>query len=287
MSDIRRGFHRGFVNPTRVATAVCCVALLVLAGCSALPGTDAADGEPYTEAGEPLNATALQSDHRSNVRAAGSFTVVAESSSAVGTSSSEGRTVAAVDLEDDRVRQDANYRTTVAGGTERTAASNTTIYRANGTIYARTIDTQGNRSTTQYQVIDAAETPANLSARFAGLQAWMNVVRGANWTQQGTERRDGTTVTRYTANGSDDFDTAALDDRASTGAQSPEVAGFNATLLVTSDGTIRLLTYDVALEARGQRVAAENRVTVESIGETSVREPGWLDEARNASGADA
>lgn len=272
---------------TRAVTALCCIALLVLAGCSALPGTDAGDGgEPYTEAGEPLNATELQADHRSNVRDAGSFTVVAESSSAVGNSSSEGRTVAAVDLESDRIRQDANYETTVgSGNAQRTTGSNTTVYQSNETIYVRTTTTQGNESSTQYQVVDAERSPANLSARFAGLEEYTSVIRGANWTQRGTERHDGTTVTRYTANGSEDFDASTLGN--GNGAEAPNVTAFNATLLVTADGTIRLLTYDVALESRGQRVTAENHVTVESIGETSVSEPDWLDEARNASSADA
>ena len=272
---------------TRAVTALCCIALLVLAGCSALPGTGAGDGgEPYTAAGEPLNVTELQADHRSNVRDASSFTVVAESSSGVGNSSSEGRTVAAVDLESDRIRQDADYETAVdSGDSQRIAGSNTTVYQSNGTIYVRTITTQGNESSTQYQVVDAERSPANLSARFAGLEEHASVLRGANWTQRGTERHDGTTVTRYTANGSEDFDPDALEN--GNGAEAPNVTAFDATLLVTADGTIRLLTYDVALEARGQRVTAENRVTVESIGETSVSEPDWLDEARNASGADA
>jgi hypothetical protein len=274
------------MRSVRSVAVLSCIALLLLAGCSALPETGGAD--PYTEAGEPLNATALQEDHRSNVRAADSFTVVTESASTSGNASTESRTVAAVDLDADRVRQDASYERGIAAqGTERTSVSNTTVYQSEETIYVRTVNSVGNRSTTEYQTLNrsrregrSADGGSNLSAQFAGLDRQINVVRGANWTQRGTETNDGTTVTRYTANGSDAFDPERLGGSGGT----PDVTAFNATLLVTSDGTIRSLTYDIEVEMGDRRVAVDSRVTVESIGETSVEEPGWLGEARNASG---
>lgn len=275
------------MRSVRSVAVLSCIALLLLAGCSALPETGGG-ADPYTEAGEPLNATALQEDHRSNVRTAGSFTVVTESASTSGNASAESRIVAAVDLDADRVRQDASYeRGVTARGAERTSVSNITVYQSEETIYVRTVNSVGNRSTTEYQTLNRSRREArlsgggsNLSAQFAGLDQQINVVRGVNWTQRGTETNGGTTVTRYTANGSDAFDPERLGGSGGT----LDVTAFNATLLVTSDGTIRSLTYDIEVGMGDRRVAVDSRVAVEAIGETSVEEPGWLGEARNASG---
>jgi hypothetical protein len=258
----------------------CTVLLLLLAGCAGVPGFGGG-GEAYTGPDEPLNTTALQADHAESLRGAGSFTVSLNGSSQLGNDSSTQRTTARVDLERNRTLQ----RSDLAGNVQGEATGgNSTVYVENETVYVRLAFRSGNETRTQYRVVNGSQQPTQASPaeQFLTLDQFFTIADGANWTQQGTERFQGTTVTRYVANGTGSFNESAL---ATGGAPAPNVSAFDATMLVTADGTVRKLTYTIEASVRGQAVTVGNEVLVSDVGSTTVETPGWLDEARNASDA--
>ncbi len=263
----------------RPATALCCIALVLLAGCSGVPGFGGGSGDAYTAPGEPLNASALQADHTENLREAGSFTVTINGSSAFGNDSTEQGTVVRADLENNRTLQQADIAQSMGG---QATGGTQTLYVEDGTAYVRLAFGSDNGTQTQYQVVNLSgqASQQSPSRQFLTLNQYVSIIDGGNWTQQGTESFEGTTVTRYTVNGTDAFDASSL---AAAGAPAPNVTDFEATMLVTADGTIRKLAFTFEAVAQGQPITVTNDLVVSDVGSTTVEQPGWLDEARNAS----
>ncbi|WP_254536323.1 DUF7537 family lipoprotein [Halomarina litorea] len=260
----------------RQTATLCCIALVLLAGCSGVPGFGGG-GEAYTAADEPLNTSTLQEDHTENLRDAGSFTVTLNGSSAVGNDTSSQQTVIRADLEANRTYQRSQVDQSLRGQSSGVVSE---LYLDNGSGYARFVLGSGNQSQAQYQTVDLSQLPPGSSApseRFLTLDQSFAITEGANWTQQGTESFRGTTVTRYTIEG--DYNESAL-----TGGTAANVSDFEATLLVTADGTVRSFGFNATVEQQGRTVNASNTIVVSDIGSTSVEEPDWLDEARNATG---
>lgn len=261
----------------RQTAALCCIALVLLAGCSGVPGLGGGGGEAYTAADEPLNTTALQADHTENLREAGSFTVRLNGTSTVGNDTSTQQTVIRADLESNRTYQRSQVDQSLAG---QSSGVESELYVDNGTGYARFVLGSGNQSQAQYQTVDLSQLPPGSSApseQFLTLDQYFAITEGANWTQQGTESFRGTTVTRYTIEG--DYNESAL-----TGGTAANVTDFGATLLVTGDGTVRSFGFNATVEQQGRAVNVSNTIVVTDVGSTAVEEPDWLDEARNASG---
>lgn len=260
----------------RQTAALCCIALVLLAGCSGLPGVGGGGGAAYTAADEPLNTSALQGDHTENLREAGSFTVTLNGTSTVGNDTSTQQTVVRADLEANRTYQSSQVDQRLAGQSSGVASE---LYVEDGTGYARFVLGTGNQSQAQYQTVDLSQLPAGSSApseQFLTLDQYFAITEGANWTQEGTESFRGTTVTRYTIE--DDYNGSAL-----TGGSGANVTDFGATLLVTADGTVRSFGFDATVEQQGRTVNVSNTLVVTDVGSTTVEEPEWLDEARNAS----
>lgn len=261
------------------AALLLCLAV-VLAGCSAVPGVGGGDGDPYTAAGEPLNASELRADHTENVEAAESLTYSLNATSAVSTGENESfrsSTVldARVDAAADVARYDARTDGTVFGNAQ---SSNVSVYVADGTAYLR--QSAGNE--TQYQTTEANDTTSIVGA--ATLEDQWPLLSGVNWTQDGTVDRDGETLTRYTANGSESLDLSALGG-GQGGVPDDALTSFDATMLVASDGTVRSVTYEYALDLDGRTQNARVTAGVSGLNETSVEEPSWLDAATNGSTA--
>ena len=261
------------MRSARPATAICCIVLVVLAGCSGIPGLG---GDAYTEPGEPLNASALLADHTATLREAGSFTATVNGSSAVGNESVHQRTLVRADIESNRTLRRTNVTQSGGQAGERTQA----VFVENETAYLRTSVESANGTRTQYRVVNTSGRSAQGGGpgqQFLTLEGYAAIVEGANWTQRGTESYRGTTVTRYTANGSDSFNASAL------GASAPNVTDFQATLLVTADGTVRKLSFTLEAGSQDRSFTVTNDLAISDVGSTTVEPPGWLDEARNAS----
>lgn len=275
----------------RPLAVLAAVLLVALAGCSGvLPGTGDAEEEAYTTSGEELNGTTLRSDHVDQLEAAGSFTtgttVVLESANRT----AELERTTAVDLEGDRALQTDTIETSGAGMSG-TFGSDT--YTAGDETYTRLRAGTGNDTSVQYQHAsapydDVGVTPVNTTAAMNAELA-ENAAATVNWTQTGVVERNGTTVTRYEATGQENF--TEFRDRTDLGPGETdlseldaEISEIEATMFVDRDGVVRQFDVRFAGTAQGQDVTMSVTVTTTDVGETTVQEPGWLDEARNRSG---
>lgn len=241
--------------------------MLLLAGCSGVSGLDGS-AEPYSPAGEPLNGTQLQADHVENAATLDSvrYGVEQRTLHSNGSVYSEYRTAIAAD-------RTANRTLVVSNVELRGRTVNTSTYVAgNRSFVRRSIDDQ-----TSYRVGSASDADVNLTGSLRLASEW-GTISGINWTQNGTETFDGETVTRYSASGVEE-NAAALGLR-----DSSDLASFAATLLVTSDGTVRVLTATLTGSGEAPRTS-EVRLELTGLNETTVEEPGWLDAARNETGS--
>jgi hypothetical protein len=262
------------VPRTRIALLA---AVVLLAGCAG------AGAQPYTETGEALNGTELRQSHTENLESAGSFTSSFNASYAAG----EGRTTinltTRVDGEADRALQQTRLN---ASGSAVSGVLETATYTDGDTTYRqRTLDTDGG-TTSSYDSgsapYDGSVQPVNTTAaRFADA---LGDIDRVNWTQSGVEQYDGTAVTRYEAEGLEAFLNASA--VAVPGADTPteepsvgsgEVIEARATMLVTGDGTVRLLEVAFVAEAGGDRTTVSYRISVDDVGSTTVEEPAWTD----------
>ncbi|MWG34105.1 DUF7537 family lipoprotein [Halomarina oriensis] len=253
--------------------------LVVLAGCSAVPGVGG--GEPYTAPDEPLNTTQLQADHTANVEAADSLTYALNATTTVsadGNESFRSATVldARVDVAEDVARYDVRTDGSFLGTAQTTNAS---VYVVDGTAYLR----QSAGDETRYRTAEANDTTSVV--RTATLDDQWTFLSGVNWTQNGTVDGDGETLTRYTANGSERLDRSAFGGQQG-GAAADAVTSFEATMLVTSGGTVRSVTYRYTIDLDGRTQTARVTADVSDLNGTSVEEPSWLDAARNGSTTD-
>lgn len=250
--------------------------LVVLAGCSAVPGVGG--NEPYTAPDEPLDTNQLEADHTANVEAADSLTYALNATTTVSTGENESyRSVTVLDARVDAAEDVARYDVRTDGSFLGTAQrSDASVYVADGTAYLR----QSTNNETRYQTTEANDTASVVSA--ATLEDQWRFLSSVNWSQDGAVQRDGEVLTRYTANGSDRLDDSAFGGQ--QGAAAAEaVTSFEATMFVTSDGTVREVSYRYTIDIDGRTQTARVTAGVSGLNGTDVAEPSWLDEARNGS----
>ncbi|GAB3415700.1 hypothetical protein GCM10027435_12200 [Haloparvum alkalitolerans] len=146
----------------------------------------------------------------------------------------------------------------------------TTAYIADGTAYYRL----ATDAETRYQSESVDRTTAEFDAEMrrealagvGGLDGW-------NLTVDGATTRDGVAVTRFTADAYEPERTI------------PEtVESAAATVLVDADGVVRHIEQTWAGTHAGEDATITITIEFEGIGDTTVAEPGWLDEARDATG---
>ena len=242
-------------------------ATLLLAGCSSVTGLDGG-AEPYSPAGESLNATQLRADHAENVATLDSFRFSVEQRTlhSNGSVSSEYFTSIAAD-------RPAN-RTLVVSSAELPGRTvNTTRYvDGNRSFVRRSIGNQ-----TSYRSDPGSDAGVNLTGTLRLANEW-ETIAGIDWTQNGTETFEGETVTRYSASGVE-TNADALGVR-----NASDLSSFEATLLVGSDGTVRLLTATVT-GSGDDPLTSEARLELSGFDGTTVEEPDWLDRARNGTSA--
>lgn len=261
--------------------AVLLVLAVVLGGCSGgiggSPGTaepatptttpaatetpTAPDGPPYEP---PLDAETVLGAHEHAVAEAGSFTfqtVLTVDETSTNWSIRDSWHVEG-DLADGRMYLELNS----------TVAEDHVVYvGADGSGYEpRTVN--GKRS---YQ-----RPPEGLTDpwRFA-TPSLAEHVDGIDFTDAGTTIRDGETRYVYTATDVSQFDDELLD---LPYYRNGTIRNATATLVIAESGAIRSFDFRInGTDFQGDTIVYEAPLAYERVGNTSVREPGWLDEARS------
>lgn len=262
-------------------------AVVLLAGCAGVGGS-----EPYTDTGAALDGDTLRESHVENLRSAGSFTSSFNASYVADGSRTTINLTTRVDTEEDRALR---YTRLNASGPTVSGVLETTAYTAGDTTYRKRTLQSEDGSASSYDSdsapYDALQPVNTTTAQLVGV---LGDVDRVNWTQAGVERYDGTSVTRYEADG-----VAAFVDASSVavpGSDAPpqdpsvgdgEVVEAGATLLVTGDGTVRLLEVTFVVDTEQGRTAVSYRISFEGIGTTEVEEPSWTDRASEGQQADA
>ncbi|WP_058367410.1 DUF7537 family lipoprotein [Haloparvum sedimenti] len=145
----------------------------------------------------------------------------------------------------------------------------TTAYIADGTAYYRL----ATDAETRYQSESVDRTTAEFDAEMrrealagvGGLDGW-------NLTVDGATTHEGVAVTRFTADAYEPERTI------------PEtVESAAATVLVDADGVVRYIEQTWDGTHAGEDATITITIEFEGIGDTTVAEPAWLDEARDAS----
>lgn len=255
--------------------ALVCGLLVVLAGCAALPDdTPAAD--PYTGPNESLDTAALLADHAEHVDAADSLTFAATHRHTVVVESVNRTQTTTVRFERDD-RTDRSWYEARHTDSSRDAATTQQAYRAAD----RTVGRYHTPRETVY--VDGVEAERYLPTRFETVHALyeqpeFSPVAATDWTFDGVVTRDGESLTRYTANGSEHLDRriANLTDHRD------DLHAYEATLFVTGDGVVRELVYTYRYtpwDADGATMTETIRLHTTGVNGTTVDEPSWLGEA--------
>ncbi len=256
----------------RIGATAAMVLLVALAGCSGLGLGGDGGGDGYGVSGADLDGETLDEATTEAVESAGSYTVEQSSNVTISQASIEVTTTSEmtiqVDFESEQgLRERQQQR---AGGGGESQASSSVVYTDGDTSYRKqtiagntSYDTrEGEGSNIQgITAVNVTDFPQNYAP----------VIDGVAWEQNGTETRDGTTVTVYTATG--------VENRTAFGLPSSTTVT-NGELLVDGDGVVRELTLGTSDEQRGQTL--DVTVTLTETGSTTVEEPGWLDNATSS-----
>lgn len=250
----------------RSLAALALAALLLVTGCSSVPGGGSAGlGASPTPAGPvyelPATGQDLADAHAEALHAAGSFTAdtnVTTRDEAAGQRLSVVATTV-IDVERGTVLMEA----TVAG-TDRTV-----YVDPDGTAYQRTT-TSGGGST--YQRLDEAPDVGSLYELPVA-----SLVEQANLSYAGRDRVDGVPVAVYEVT---DLESVVAPSSVGTvGAVDTEsLESFEVSLSISADGLVRRLHYHVELRLDGSTRAITMTVTFREVGTTTVDAPDWLDE---------
>lgn len=251
--------------------AVALVGLLVAsAGCAQIPGMGgdggddgSSDIDPYTESGDELDGETVSTDHVAAIEDAGSYTYDVTFEAADGESSLSIDAHIEADMESDEAYsvQESNF-----------FGNQTTYKYTSGNVtYERSVS-EGDEENAQYKTSDDSRVePVNTTPSFEP-----TLVDGVEWSQEGTEERDGVGVTRYESTG-----VANVTALVGAGTDAENVTNVSATMLVDADGVVRQYDLTYTVEEGDSETTVTYEVSTSAVGSTSVEEPDWLDEARN------
>lgn len=117
------------------------------------------------------------------------------------------------------------------------------------------------RTSDAVRLVPSSFTGASYLDRFGGV---------ANATPTDVRETNGATLIVLRADGSD-----------ATASEQANVTDYNATLLVDEQGVVHSMTVEATTTRDGRRSTTEFALEISNVGETTVAEPPWLDEARN------
>ena len=243
--------------------AVSC--LVALAGCSgALSDATGGAGPTLDDVSYPdgvsengTDAAALADGHRTALENE-SFTLSMELSqnSSMGNQSVQMDAAVGADRDDVRanvsaLRQQVSMYLTSEKQYTKTTVDNRSMYRVQ------------NRTPRGMQFVPASYTGARYVEQFAS---------NVSFQPTGVREVDGTKLIVLRANES-----------AVTAPDRVNVTEYNGTLLVDEQGLVHRFDVQVTTEQDGQRAAVGFSFEISDVGETTVEEPNWLDEAKNRS----
>lgn len=241
--------------------------LVVLAGCSgALPGGDGAqtlDDVNYPDgvSENGTNVSALADGHAEALNES-NFTLAFDMTQNRSQETQSVEMDAAVSADRDEIRMNAStpgQQTSMYLTTERQYTRLTPENQSEG----EPIYDVSNRTDEGMQMIPASYSGATYVEQF-GANAH------ANFTPTGVEVRDGTTLIELEADG----DNVSAPDGTT-------VKAYDATVLVDEEGVVHSFEVTVETERDGTTTNVTLSMELSDLGETSVEEPPWLDEARN------
>lgn len=245
----------------RPLAALLVAGLLVLAGCAgSLPGSGPTLDDvayPTGVSDDGVNATALTAAHASAVENR-SVTVGLDLDQRTPAGNNSVQLEAAVGPDRDRMNVTAN-------ASDRTVE----MYLTADEEYRRTT-ANGSAS---YAVRERTPEMMSLPMPSPSGGRWIAQFAGqANYTPDDVVVEDGTTLVVLTA------DETSLGESSST-----NVTSFDSRLYVSPDGVVHRLAFDYEAEGpNGQSVAMSATFRVSDVGDTTVSEPGWLDDAKAA-----
>lgn len=251
--------------------AIGLVALVALAGCSALDGSASTPGandgsptpEPFVGPDESVGGSELADQHERQLRSSDDFTVrtnlTFSSSSNVATEITELRA-----NPDEGVYWEytdgfdpvERYRYTDGDETLVRVVGDSTTYDAASEPY------------------DGGVEPVALNDSLHASTIEQLFDGEVDLENRGTTTHDGVTTTEFAAAGADSWNPPNYD--------TSDVTEFDVRVLVDRNGVVRLLEYRVVEESGGESTVLEVTVAVSDVGSTDVTEPDWLDEARDA-----
>ncbi|NEU55366.1 hypothetical protein [Halorussus sp. MSC15.2] len=240
--------------------------LVALAGCSgALPGDGAGEqtlGDVSYPAGvsdDGTNVTALANAHESALENS-SLTLSIDST----VNSSAGNRSVVLDAAVGSARDNVLVNGSASG-------RQMSVYLTPEKRYTRIAT--GDNSEAAYQVTNRSQEAMRLVPSYSG-SGYLDQFAGmANFTPTGVRTVNGTTLLVLQADGSN----ATATDRAN-------VSEFDATILVDERGVVHSVTVEATSSRNGQEFRTTYSMTISDVGETTVAEPAWLDEARNQTG---
>lgn len=286
----------------RIALVVLVVALVALAGCSSDGGTTTSPGDtttdaPTTETMEPTTTTTTEDGMNGGTTTTeqmgpgGSVTDgFAEALEAAGSFTSEAR----INLQTTQQGQEVNVtidqimyvditnevglmNQTISGLFGQGSTILTESYTSGDETYQRSVSPfqegpQYSYATEPYT--NTSVTPVNFS-QASGQQSYID--QGITWTNEGSTTYEGMQVTRYTAEGVENFpnlDTV-------TGQSIESVDSVSAELLIDDNKIVRLLQWDISgTNEQGNDVSLSLTFEISNVGSTTVEEPAWTDEVQ-------
>ena len=254
-------------------SAMAVVALLTLAGCTGLTGTDTATSGPSPD--EFPDASAVNEsafDRHAAAVANTSFTLTVERSQ-------KDREPSFV--EKNFTYRNGSYRYFIEPGASQYRAEadgyfvgNDVTYYSNGTAtYSMWREDNGSMTVNprRYPVFNESSEAYLWGGWFDGGSgdAHDSIAINATYERRGVERVQGVSVMRYEATGVD-----TLPDWVGDGNASSVFEAFSATLLVDADGVIRHYRYEfVYVDYQTRRISRTYNVT--DVGSTDVQKPDW------------
>lgn len=219
-------------------------------------GGPTGEGEIATEAFEPpVNSTVLREAHRDGLNAAGSFTIV-EEYTVEGTGTERP-------LRDETITSSFDLKNNQSLVEISANEYQMTAYHTGTEKYART---EGPSGEPQYQIPDRVVSPKPyLDSNILGELETMDV-----------DHRKTESGHVYTANGVDAVSEGFLNGDVDS------FRSFEFEAVVSDQGVLEEIYYQIEIENSGEIITVTRSVNITEVGTTTVREPAWLDAAREA-----
>lgn len=253
------------------------VFLLIIAGCSAptAPGPDDSTFESLPQSG--LNATEIADAHITGLSAAESYIIQTEQRTVTETTNvsviQQTESTRRIDL---RANQELLVATTTqqqeaqsqSQSQRRSVQSTDQYYNNNGTIYVN--QTQSNQS--QYAIQQGQQATVNTTAQRSLIERLINTIEYRRVEQ--TQRGD-TAVVQYELQ-------SVTDVQNLTQTSTATVENANSTLVIDENGVIRELRLNAQFRTDRRTLRIRFATNYTQLGETTVSEPNWTDDAREA-----